>query len=72
MIQAAGLWKLGRFWAELVFVIFTELSSPLLLSDRAPGSFSASAIANSHVSTLLGWLGPALYWIWRPLNRGDN
>lgn len=46
--------------AELVFVIFTEHSSSLLLSDRASGSFSTSAIANtSHVSTLVGWVLPA-------------
>lgn len=32
MIQAAGLWKLGRFLAELVFVIFTDHPSPLLLT----------------------------------------
>jgi hypothetical protein len=36
MIQAAGLWKFGRFLAEPAFVIFTEHSSPLPLSDRAP------------------------------------
>ncbi|KAL7897686.1 hypothetical protein HDV64DRAFT_34057 [Trichoderma sp. TUCIM 5745] len=58
MIQAARLWKLGRVLCRACLCHFYRTTPLLLLSDRAPSSFSASAIANSHVSTLLGWVLP--------------